>query len=68
MTPEIIARIAILRQRAIEGTMTMDDRREAVEILRAGRLSAAATTKPKTAKAKAVIPHADDLLKELEGL
>ena len=58
------------RAKARAGTMSLDDMKEAVKVLRAGRsLIAQATGGSKTnAKAKAVKPSGDDLLSELEGL
>jgi hypothetical protein len=58
------------RRKAREGTLTLEETREAIKVLRAGRsLIAAATGGSKTnAKAKAAKPSGDDLLSELEGL
>lgn len=58
------------RRKAREGTLTLEETREAIKVLRAGRsLIAAATGGSKTnAKAKATKPSGDDLLSELEGL
>jgi hypothetical protein len=73
MTPELNAKIAIWRQKQTEGTMTIEEYKEAILTLRAGRISAAIaseTSKKKTAAAKApkAVPRADDLLADLEGL
>lgn len=58
------------RRKAREGTLTIEETREAIKVLRAGRsLIAAATGGSKTNRAaKAAKPSGDDLLSELEGL
>ena len=58
------------RAAARAGTLSLDDMKEAIKHLRAGRsLIAAASGGSKTnAKAMAVKPSGDDLLSELEGL
>jgi len=70
---ELQSKIAGWRLRAAEGTLTLEEMKEAVIYLRAGRLSAAgaaAATKRSTAAGakKTVIGNSDDLLSELEGL
>ena len=72
MTPDISAKVQLWRQKAREGTLTQDEMREAIEILRQGRTGAAATsaasrTRKATAKAKSNV-NSDDLLSELDGL
>jgi hypothetical protein len=65
MPPSLEAqtRLAELREKARNGTMTLEDTKEAVRFLRAERLAmAASSTKPRT---KAPPPNADDLLGEL---
>ena len=64
--PEIQAKIAIWRRRAIEGTLTPEEMREAIDLLRQGRAAASAAVKSRAAK-KATV-NGDDLLDELEGL
>lgn len=55
--------LAELRQKGREGTMTLDDCRRAITILRAERLAMPqASAKPRT---KAATPNANDLLAEL---
>lgn len=60
------------RNKSRAGTMTLEDMKEAVKVLRAGRSLIAQATggskTNKTAKAKAAKPDGDDLLSELEGL
>jgi len=63
-------KVAEWRAKARAGTLTLDETREAIKVLRAGRsLVAPATGGSKTNKAaKAAKPSGDDLLSELEGL
>ena len=69
LSPESQARIAILRQKAKDGTLEVADMKEAIELLRADRRSAAvASSTSKAAKAKVSVPSAADLLSEMEGL
>jgi hypothetical protein len=58
------------RSKARAGTLTLEETREAIKVLRAGRsLIATATGGSKTNRAtKAAKPSGDDLLSELEGL
>jgi len=66
MTPETIAKIAAWRQAAIEGTLTIEQMKEAVAVLRQDRVGASiASDKSRSKKAKSVVPSADDLLAEL---
>ena len=54
------------RQKCIDGTITKEELTEAMRALRGERMaSAQASTKTKTARAKAAIPTADDMLAEL---
>ncbi len=65
-SPELLANIAIWRQKAIDGTLTLEETREAIAALRQGRNSAHyASDTARRAKAKVAIPSADDLLAEL---
>lgn len=64
-TPEAITRIAELRQKAREGTLTMDEMREGILFLRAERLAMPPPSSKSSAKSKAPAPNADDLLGEL---
>ena len=62
--------IAIWRQKAIDGTLTQDEMRQAIIALREGRVGAAVTSARSRAKkaVTAVVHDADDLLSELGGL
>lgn len=66
MSPELQSKIALWRQKAVNGTLTQDEMREAILALRADRVGAAvASAASKRSKAKAEIPDADDLLAEM---
>jgi cell division septum initiation protein DivIVA len=60
---EVQQRIALLREKARQGTMTLDDCKEGIAFLRKERLAMPqAKASPRT---KAATPNADDLLKDL---
>jgi len=66
VSPDLVSKIQIWRQRSRDGSLTEADMAEAVLALRGDRKSAAIasdTSRRKTAKA--VVPDADDMLKEL---
>jgi len=70
MTPELNAKVALWRQQLADGKLTPAEEEalmvEAVKVLRAGRVGAAiASDSSRRAKAKAVIPSADDMLAEM---
>jgi hypothetical protein len=66
MSPELQSRISVWRAKAVNGTLTQEEMREAIIALRADRVGAAvASDRSKRAKAKAEIPDASDLLKEM---
>ncbi len=68
LSPEVASKLAIWRERGKNNTLTRDEMREAVKLLRGDRVgAAAASTQAKKARAKAEIPSGDDLLKELMG-
>jgi hypothetical protein len=68
-SPELQAKIASWRAKAIDGTITQDEMREAIALMRQGRVGAAIASEKSAAsrvvKAKAVVPSAEDMLKEL---
>lgn len=69
MTPELEAKIAVWRQKAVDNTLSADEMREAVVIMRQGRRGAAiASDKARKSKAVKEIPSAQDLLSELGAL
>lgn len=70
MSPETQQRIAFLRLKAAENTITLDEMKEAVALLRGDRARAAVTSEKSRAtknKARAEIKSADDMLDELGG-
>ena len=68
-SPQLQAQIAEWRQRATEGILTPEEMKEAIKLLREGRVSASYTAEAtKRKKAIAAIPHAADLLDELENM
>ena len=69
ISPELSARIAVWRQKSLDGTITLDEQREALKLMREGRLAAAqSSAASKRSKAKAAVPNADDLLSELDEI
>ena len=72
MTPETQAQVQLWRQKSREGTLTQDEMRQAILILRQDRVGAAGVSatakarKQKTADNKRV--NSDDLLSELDSL
>lgn len=69
MAPELLQKLAIWRAKAADGTLTLDEMREAVALMRGDRKSgaSAASSGTRRAKAKAEILSADDMLSELGG-
>ena len=66
MSPELQSKISVWRAKAAAGTLTQEEMREAITALRADRVGAAiASDKSRRSKAKAEIPDAGDLLKEM---
>lgn len=66
---EIQTKIVVWRAKAAEGTLSDDEMRQAIVIMREGRISASIASETSRAKkVKNVVPNADDLMSELEGL
>lgn len=66
MTPEMHARLQVLKQKDREGTATLADYKEAVVLMRGDRArSHVASETSRRSKVKAAIPSADDMLNEL---
>ncbi len=61
------AKVEIWRQKAIDGTLTIEEAKEAVAAIRQGRV-AAAQTSAKAAAKKNVTVNIDDLMGGLESL
>jgi hypothetical protein len=69
VSPEVMSKVAIWRQKALDDTLTEAEMVEAIQIMRGDRRSAAhASDASRKSKAVKVIPSADDLLSELGGL
>jgi len=66
--PDFHLKLAEYRRKAADGTLTLDEMREAVKFMRQGRVSAAAASANSRAKKSAAPVNADSLLAELEGL
>lgn len=69
---ELQSRMALWRQKQRDGTLTQDELKEAIAMMRSERMQLATTSggsrTNKATKAKAGKPSSDDLLNELEGL
>ena len=66
ISPEMMSKVAQWRARALAGDLTEAEMVEAIKQMRAGRFGAAmASDQAKRTRAKAAVPDADDLLKEL---
>lgn len=71
-SPEVIQRLAELRQKSRDNTLTMEEMREAITLLRNDRVGAhAVSARAKATKSAAKEKpntNATDLLSELDGL
>lgn len=66
--PNFHLKLADYRRKAADGSITLDEMREAVKLMRQGRVAAAtASEKSRSTKAKAPV-NADNLLSELDAL
>ena len=70
ITPELQSKIAMWRAKANAGTLPIEEMREAIVVLRAGRRAAesASTSSKRTSRAKIPTRSADDMLGDLESL
>lgn len=69
MTPELQSQIAIWRAKDRAGeTLTLEEQREAIKLVRVSRLAAVTAESTKRSKAKVAIPDGDSLLEELKGM
>jgi len=63
---EIQEKISVWRRKVADGTITEEEMKQAIVILRQGRLLAAnSSAAAKRKKAVAEIPHADDMLADM---
>lgn len=67
-SPEVQARIAELRQKIHANTITQDELREGISLMRQARGATPQATAGSRAKRVTAKPNGDDLLFELEGL
>ena len=70
-SPELQAKIAAWRIKAVEGTLTKDEMAEAIAALRTERAQAATAPtgeRKRSSAAKKAPVNSDDLLSQLEGL
>lgn len=69
MTPELQSKVEEWRQKALVGTLTQDEMREAIIFLRSSRVAAAKTSAASKERKAAKAPvDSEALLGELEGL
>lgn len=69
MTPELNAKVAEWRRKEADGTITLEDMKEAIKWLAQGRTGAhIASTASRTKKIVTKVENSDDLFAELEGL
>jgi len=64
VSPETIAKVAVWRQKARDGTITTEELKEAIQYLRADREAMPAAAP----KARKPVINGDDLLSELDNL
>lgn len=67
LTPEVQSKIAEYRSKSSAGTLTIDEMKDAIRLLRGNRMLAAEQSKSSKSK-KAPARSADALLDELGGL
>jgi hypothetical protein len=70
-TPELQSKLVYWRSRAADGTITLDEMKEAILLLRENRKAASeanAASKSGGKKASRPARSSDDMLSELEGL
>ena len=67
--PELLNKIAVWRQKSIDGTITLEEMREAVKAMRGNRVAAitAAGEAKRSAKPKVTPKAAADLLNDLSN-
>lgn len=69
LNPELQAKLNLWRAKAVEGTLSQEEMKEAILAIRGDRKNAAAVSdQSRRKKAKAEVKSADDLLGELDKL
>ena len=66
--PDFHLKLAEFRRKAANNTISLDEMRAAVVLMRQGRIAAAAASTTKARKASSTPANGDSLLAELEGL
>ena len=66
--PDFHLKLATYRRKAADNTITIEEMREAVVLMRQGRIAAAAASTTSRKKAAAPAVSSTDLLAELDGL
>lgn len=66
-SPELTNQISIWRQKAMDGSLTLDEMREAIRLMRAGRLSAIEAQRV-SKRARPAPKSAEELLGEISQL
>jgi hypothetical protein len=67
-SPELQTKIQLWRQKSLDGTLTREEMKEAIEALREGRMQAAVTSAASKSRAKKAPVNSEDLLGELDLL
>lgn len=65
---ELQSKIANWRLKAAEGTLSLEEMKEAIRFLRAGRVAAASASASGKKKKSSVAPAADDMLADLDSM
>lgn len=68
LSPEVSAKLGLFRQKAVAGTLSIEEMREAIQILREDRMRAASTDSAKRTRARKEVKSAEELLSQLDGL
>ena len=68
MTPDTLNRLAQLRMKSQEGTISLEEMKEAIRMLREDRANSARTSRGSTSKAAKAVRSADDILSGLDAL
>lgn len=66
-SPELSSKIAVWRAKAADGTLSLDEMREAIRLMRQGRMTAVNASQ-KAKKTSGPAKSADDLLSEISAL
>ena len=67
-SPELQSKIQMWKQKSLDGTITIEEMKEAIIHLRGDRPSSADAPKASKSRTKGPVRSADDMLGELDGL